>query len=161
MSTPILYVNVDSSFIHDVPKLKTSQMSSSWWMNSKLWNIHSKYRKGTNYQHTQCLGISKALRGGRLETEYCMLSESFDIQFLRRQNYTETRDLGGWPGLEMEQEVWLQRHKREVGRALEIFWILIVVVVTHVSICTLHQTVHLNRRSLLNVNYVSRKQKKT
>lgn len=49
--------------------------------------------KGTNYRHTQCVGISKAL-SGKPEREYRILSDSCYIHFLGSENQNERRK--GW-----------------------------------------------------------------
>lgn len=55
MATPNPYMNVGSSFIHNVPKPRPSQMSISWWMDSERWDIHTKYQKGTMLGHIKSI----------------------------------------------------------------------------------------------------------
>ena len=106
-----LYLNVYSSFIHNCPKLQTTQMSFNWWMRKQTgtsiqWD-RTPWKQGINYSGPL---ISMGLNCTGLLA--CQFFPSINT-VLHSLPLVESEDV----------ELWIQKNLKHIGWTISYTWI--------------------------------------
>lgn len=82
-----MYKSVHRSFIHNSPKVETTQMSVSSRMERKIVVYsHSRTLRGKNEEGATCGRISQTVLRGRSRMEACTLQHFTYMKFKKTQN---------------------------------------------------------------------------